>query len=336
MLLQVFVSWTRAAKPTWRPPSTLCSAITKVQSARCCAGTKCTPAIPPRTSQVCEKLKPLLYCSGIKVDRCSSHLFFQLPGCFGDPRPVYVDSYSGSLSSSKKKDYLLSEHVDLCSSAVLMQLPTWSAAQGPPHQQSEPRPPAEEGDASRRPRDCLPLSSTFMGRCTSDFSQDLFLFLSFGLMSSSRFLFFFVLLQEHLGKLRGGLPTTCTRASALPTGSIPRRILTQPRTPIQTWTRAARWETPFTKGRSTAAGLSPGRSAGRALSFLRQEGNQNKHFLPHQRDTLAVKDLSRVNVKDNSTLRTSPPAQLLPITMRHPFQNIDDYIHFFNKDYYIL
>lgn len=65
LLLQVFVSWTRAAKPTWRPPSTLCSAITKVQSARCCAGTKCTPAIPPRTSQVCEKLKPLLYCGGI-------------------------------------------------------------------------------------------------------------------------------------------------------------------------------------------------------------------------------------------------------------------------------
>lgn len=101
-----------------------------------------------------------------------------------DPRPVYVDSYSGSLSSSKKKDYLLSEHGDLCSSAVLMQLPTWSAAPGPPHQQSEPRPPAEEGDASRRPHDCLPLSSAFMGRCTSDFSQDLFLFLSFGLKPS--------------------------------------------------------------------------------------------------------------------------------------------------------
>lgn len=209
-----------------------------------------------------------------------------------------------------------------------MQLPKWSAAHGPPHQQSEPPPPAEEGDASRRPHDCLPPSSTFMGRCTSDFSQDLFLFLSFGLMSLC---FFFLLLQEHLGKLCGGLPTTCTRALALPTGSTLRRIPMQPRTPIRTQTRAARQETPFTKGRSTGAGLSPRRSAGQALSFLRQEGNQNKHFLPHQRDTLAVKDLSRVNVKDNSTLRTSPPAQLLPIRMRLPFQNIDDYIHFYIK-----
>lgn len=239
-----------------------------------------------------------------------------------------MDSYGGGLSGSKNRDYLSPEHVDLCSSAVLMQLPAWSAAQGPPHQQSEPRPPAEEGDAGRRPHDCLPLSGTFMGRCTSDFSQDLFLFLSFGLMSSSRFVLFF-LLQGHLGKLRGGLPTTCTRASAPPTGSIPRRTLTQPRTPTRTWTRAARRETPFTRGRSTAAGLSPGRSAGRALSLLRREGNQNRHFLPHQRDTLAVGDLSRVNVKDNSTLRTRPPAQLLPIAVRRPFQNIDDYILFF-------
>lgn len=84
-----------------------------------------------------------------------------------DQRPVYVDSYSSSLTSSKKKDYFLSEHFDLCSSAVLMQLPKSNAAHGPSHQQSDPRPSAEEGEASRRPQECFPASSTFMGRRAS-------------------------------------------------------------------------------------------------------------------------------------------------------------------------
>lgn len=79
LLLQVFVSWTQGARPTWRPPSTLCSAITKVRSARCCAGTKCTPAIPLRTSQVCKKLKLLLYHSGMAG---SLFIFFLTPRLF--------------------------------------------------------------------------------------------------------------------------------------------------------------------------------------------------------------------------------------------------------------
>lgn len=83
-------------------------------------------------------------------------IFFKLPGCFVDQRPVYADSYSGSLTSSKKKDCFLSEHFDLCSSAILMQLPK-------SHQQSEPRPSAEEGEACRRPHERLPPSSSFMG-----------------------------------------------------------------------------------------------------------------------------------------------------------------------------
>lgn len=73
-----------------------------------------------------------------------------------------MDSYSGSLSSSKKKDYFLSEHFDLCSSAVLMQLPKANVAPGPSHPQSDPRPPVEEGEGSRRAPECPP---TFMGRC---------------------------------------------------------------------------------------------------------------------------------------------------------------------------
>lgn len=76
-----------------------------------------------------------------------------------------MDSYSGSLSSSNKKDYFLSEHFDLCSSAILMQLPKANVAAGPPHPQSDPRPPVEEGDASRRAHEGPP-GSTFMGRCT--------------------------------------------------------------------------------------------------------------------------------------------------------------------------
>lgn len=100
-------------------------------------------------------------------------IVFELPGCLVDQRPVYLDSYSGSLSRSLKKDYFLSEHFDLCSSAVLMQLPKPNAAQGPSHQPSEPRGPAEEGAASRRALQHPPPSSTFMGRRASHFSEEL-------------------------------------------------------------------------------------------------------------------------------------------------------------------
>lgn len=81
-----------------------------------------------------------------------------------EQRPVYMDSYSGSLSSSKKKDYFLSEHFDLCSSAILMQLPKANVAPGPSHPRSDPRPSVEEGEASRRAHECPP-GNTFMGRC---------------------------------------------------------------------------------------------------------------------------------------------------------------------------
>lgn len=237
-----------------------------------------------------------------------------------------MDAYSGSLTSAKRKDYFLSEHFDLCSSAVLMQLPKSNAAHGPSHQQSELRPSAEEGEASRRLHECLPPSSTFMGRRTSDFSEDLSLSVVWShVFNLFFFLLYFFFVQEHLGKLPGGLPTTSTWVSALPTGLTPKKILTRPRTPSRTRTRASQPATVFTKGRLTAAGLSRRRSAGRALSrgasFVKRETktnistSSNGHFCRQG-------PLSRVNVKDSSTLRTSS---------RLHFQNIVDYIHFYIK-----
>ncbi|KAI3366899.1 hypothetical protein L3Q82_009540, partial [Scortum barcoo] len=86
-------------------------------------------------------------------------------GCSIDQRPVCIDSYSSSLTRSKRKDYFLSEHFDLCSSTVLMQLPNASLHHGPPHQQSDRRPSMEEGDANDYggPHECLSPSNTFMG-----------------------------------------------------------------------------------------------------------------------------------------------------------------------------
>lgn len=79
-----------------------------------------------------------------------------------------MDSYSGSLTSSKKKDYFLSEHFDLCSSAILMQLPKSNLVHG--QSQGDRRSSVEEGEANRRPHECLAPNNTFMGRCL--FSED--------------------------------------------------------------------------------------------------------------------------------------------------------------------
>ncbi|KAG7497711.1 leucine-rich repeats and immunoglobulin-like domains protein 3 [Solea senegalensis] len=86
-------------------------------------------------------------------------------GCPIDQKPVCVDSYSGSLTGSKRRDYLLTEHFDLCSSTVLMQLPNASLHSGPSHQQSERRPSVEEGDAKDygRLHECLSPCNNFMG-----------------------------------------------------------------------------------------------------------------------------------------------------------------------------
>lgn len=104
-----------------------------------------------------------------------------------DQRPVYIDSYSGSLTSSKKRDYVLSEHFDLCTSTVLMQLPKANLLHGPSHQQSNPRPSVEEEETNGKPHECVPPCNTFMGRSKvnhssqglTDFASTLVSFITF-------------------------------------------------------------------------------------------------------------------------------------------------------------
>ncbi|XP_051911931.1 leucine-rich repeats and immunoglobulin-like domains protein 3 [Hippocampus zosterae] len=86
-------------------------------------------------------------------------------GCSVDLRPVCAESYSGSLNRSKRRDYLLSEPFDLCSSTILMQLPNASLHLGPSHQQTGRRPSMEEAEAANygRPHECPPPYNSFMG-----------------------------------------------------------------------------------------------------------------------------------------------------------------------------
>uniref|UniRef100_A0A8C3AUA8 Leucine-rich repeats and immunoglobulin-like domains 3 n=1 Tax=Cyclopterus lumpus TaxID=8103 RepID=A0A8C3AUA8_CYCLU len=98
------------------------------------------------------------------------YIFVFLLGCSIDQKPVCIESYSGSLTNSKMRDYFLSEHFDLCSSSVLMQLPNASLHHGPSPQQSDRRPSAEEVEANDygKPHECLSPSNTFMGTSEVD------------------------------------------------------------------------------------------------------------------------------------------------------------------------
>lgn len=78
-----------------------------------------------------------------------------LLGCGGDPRQAGTDSYDAGPSGSKRRDYYLSEPFDLCSSAVLMQLPNASLR----HPPDDRHPSTEEVDAG-----VSPPCNTFMGR----------------------------------------------------------------------------------------------------------------------------------------------------------------------------
>ncbi|XP_061839612.1 leucine-rich repeats and immunoglobulin-like domains protein 3 [Nerophis lumbriciformis] len=78
-------------------------------------------------------------------------------GCPAETRPVGSDSES--LTRSRRRDY---EPLDLCSSAILMQLPNASLHLGPSHQQPGRRPSIEEGEAANYD-ECLPPSNSFMG-----------------------------------------------------------------------------------------------------------------------------------------------------------------------------
>uniref|UniRef100_A0A665TSA1 Ig-like domain-containing protein n=1 Tax=Echeneis naucrates TaxID=173247 RepID=A0A665TSA1_ECHNA len=96
-----------------------------------------------------------------------SGFYLQPKDMNGKTLPVCIDSYSGSLTSPKRRDYFLSEHFDLCSSTVLMQLPNANLHHGPSHQQSDRRPSVEEVDLNNygQPHECISPCNTFMGRC---------------------------------------------------------------------------------------------------------------------------------------------------------------------------
>lgn len=83
-----------------------------------------------------------------------------------DQKQACVDSYTGSLTSPKRRDYFLSEHFDLCSSSVLMQLPNANLHHSLYSQQSDHRASMEEGDAGEygRAHESLSPSNTFMGK----------------------------------------------------------------------------------------------------------------------------------------------------------------------------
>uniref|UniRef100_A0A8C8BZ01 Ig-like domain-containing protein n=1 Tax=Oncorhynchus tshawytscha TaxID=74940 RepID=A0A8C8BZ01_ONCTS len=92
-------------------------------------------------------------------------------GCAMDQRPICIDSYSGSLTSSKRRNYYpcggaLQDPFDHGSPSVLMQMPNGSSFHGPHHLQGEGPPSMDEGDGSEygRPRETrLSSSNTFMG-----------------------------------------------------------------------------------------------------------------------------------------------------------------------------
>lgn len=116
---------------------------------------------------------PRLYLTRVKhfTSEKGTHHFLLLPsGCSIDQRPICIDSYSGSLTTSRRKDYLpcggaLSDPFDLCSSSILMQLPNASLHRGSLHPHADRRPSTDEADGTDyvRPHERVSPSGTFMG-----------------------------------------------------------------------------------------------------------------------------------------------------------------------------
>ncbi|KAM4569438.1 leucine-rich repeats and immunoglobulin-like domains protein 3 [Odontesthes bonariensis] len=83
-------------------------------------------------------------------------------GCSMEQRPVCIDSYG--LANSKRRDYFLSEHFDLCSSTVLMQLPNAALHHDASQPQGDCYLATEEADVDYgRPHEYPPPCNTFMG-----------------------------------------------------------------------------------------------------------------------------------------------------------------------------
>ena len=88
-----------------------------------------------------------------------------------DQRPVCVDSYSGSLTSAKRRDYypcggVLTDPYDHGPQGVLMQLPHGALPHVLLHLPDEQPPSAEQGEANEygRPQSRLASANTFMGK----------------------------------------------------------------------------------------------------------------------------------------------------------------------------
>ncbi|XP_043964410.1 leucine-rich repeats and immunoglobulin-like domains protein 3 [Gambusia affinis] len=82
-----------------------------------------------------------------------------------DQKPVGMESYSGSLTKPKTMDILLSEHFDVCSPSLVMQLRNTSLNQDPAPQQRDRQTTVDEEDAfdCGKPHKCVSPCNTFMG-----------------------------------------------------------------------------------------------------------------------------------------------------------------------------
>lgn len=78
-----------------------------------------------------------------------------------DQKPVSMDSCSGSLTKTKKIDFIRSDHYDLCSPSLMMQLTN----QGPGSQHRDRQNTMDEKDAldCGKPHNCVSPCNTFMG-----------------------------------------------------------------------------------------------------------------------------------------------------------------------------
>uniref|UniRef100_A0A8C5EIS6 Ig-like domain-containing protein n=1 Tax=Gouania willdenowi TaxID=441366 RepID=A0A8C5EIS6_GOUWI len=147
------VKWIQEVKPTWRQLLILYSAITKVLLGHCSA------VFPGLWKDLF--LFKSFWVIMIIISNPPSH--FLHSGCPIDQRPICIDSCS---TLPKKRDLFMSDHYDLCSSNVLMQLPNASLYHSLPRQPTECHTSMEDAEVMdySRPRECLTPCSTFMGR----------------------------------------------------------------------------------------------------------------------------------------------------------------------------
>ncbi|XP_015255619.1 PREDICTED: leucine-rich repeats and immunoglobulin-like domains protein 3 [Cyprinodon variegatus] len=87
------------------------------------------------------------------------------PGFPAYQKPVSMESYSGSLTKPKKREYSPFEHLDLCPSSLGMQHPDSGSSRGSPSEQGHPQPSLDEAEPvdCGKPPNCVSTCNTFMG-----------------------------------------------------------------------------------------------------------------------------------------------------------------------------